>query len=296
MLTKDQFGFNAFWWERLHTEDQIKECVDYIASLGFRYIEFKRLSFKQENLEKELKMAVDIAQEAGLKVSDFAVLRSLTDGNEQNINDIIDTIRAASQAGVNVINTVSGGTSEPIKAAPEDWWMPAQQNHGPAWDNLFKALEKICGELEKCDTYLAMEPLTGALVHDFYSIQEMYSRIDHPRLGITMDPSHLLLYRNDIPYAIKRLGNKIKHVHMKDAVGRAGEFGLDFMFPTLGAGAIDWNAFFRTLDEINYQGAISGEYEQFKYMAQVRNNSPEFAAKTMYEEMVSLYDLWSTDR
>ena len=291
MITKEQFGFNAFWWEQLHTEEQIKKCVDYVASLGFKSIEFKRLSFKQDDLEKEFRMAVILAQKAGLKVSNFIILRSLTDADEQDVQDVINTIRAASQAGVDIINTVSGEMSEPIQAAPEDWWMPVQQNHGPAWDNLAKALEKICGELEKCDAYLAMEPLTGSLVHDFYSIQEMYNRFDHPRLGITMDPSHLLLYRNDIPYAIKRLGKKIKHVHMKDAVGRPGEFGLDFLFPTLGAGAIDWVAFFKALDDINYKGAISGEYEQFKYMGQVRNNSPEFAARIMYEEMTALRDL-----
>ena len=103
--------------------------------------------------------------------------------------------------------------------------------------------------------------------------------------------SHLLLYRNDIPYAIDRLGDKIKHVHLKDAVGRPGVIGLDFMFPTLGAGAIDWRAFFNALDRINYTGAITGEYEQFKYMAHVRDNDPRYAAKITYEEMVALHAL-----
>ena len=67
--------------------------------------------------------------------------------------------------------------------------------------------------------------------------------------------------------------------------------GLDFTFPTLGSGGIDWKRFFKALDKINYTGAISGEYEQFKYMAQVRGNNPKYAAKIMYEEMTALYDL-----
>ena len=136
--------------------------------------------------------------------------------------------------------------------------MPPQTNHGPAWDNLVKALERIVAELDRSDAYLALEPLTGALVHDFYTIEAMYRRIDHPRLCITLDPSHLLLYRNDIPYAIRQLGGKIKHVHMKDAVGHPGIFGLDFMFPTLGAGAIDWKAFLQALDDIGYRAPFPG--------------------------------------
>jgi len=60
-----------------------------------------------------------------------------------------------------------------------------------------KALEKICDVADKCNVDLAMEPIAGTLVHDFYSFQELFSRFDHPRLGVTMDPSHFLLHRND---------------------------------------------------------------------------------------------------
>ncbi|MEA3477423.1 MAG: sugar phosphate isomerase/epimerase [Bacteroidota bacterium] len=291
MITKDQFGFNAFWWETLHTEDQMRECADYIAGLGYSFVEFKRLSFRQDNLAGQFKQAVKAAEAAGIKVSNFVVLRSLTTGGREAVDDVIETVRACSEAGIGVLNTVCGSLSEPTVGTPEDWWMPPQANHKSGWDNIVKALEEICEVADKCGVDLAIEPIVGTLVHDFYSIRELFSRFDHQRLGITMDPSHFLLYRNDIPYAIERLGDKIKHVHMKDAAGRPGVFGLDFLFPTLGAGAIDWKAFFNALDKINYTGAVSGEYEQFKYMAQVRNNDPQYAAKIIYEEMSALHDL-----
>lgn len=291
MIKKDQFGFCSFWWETLHTEDQMKECADYIAELGYKYVEFKRLSFKQDNITKQFKLAVNAAEEAGIRVSDFVVLRSLTSGDKGSVADVIETVRACGEAGVGVLNTVCGPLPEPTAGAPEDWWMPPQANHQSAWDNVALALEEICEVADTCGVDLAVEPIVGSLVHDLYSFQELFARFDHPRLGITMDPSHLFLHGNDIPYAIERLGNKIKHVHMKDAVGRPGVIGLDFMFPTLGAGAIDWKAFFNTLDRINYTGAITGEYEQFKYMAHVRNNDPRYAAKITYEEMVALHEL-----
>ena len=155
---------------------------------------------------------------------------------------------------------------------------------------LFGSLAHADWFVPSSDVDLAVEPIVGTLVHDLYSFQELFARFDHPRLGITMDPSHLLLHRNDIPYAIERLGNKIRHVHMKDAVGRPGEIGIDFMFPSLGAGGVDWKGFFRALDRIGYTGAVCGEYEQFKYMSHVRGNDPRYAAKITYEEMEALYD------
>ena len=80
---------------------------------------------------------------------------------------------------------------------------------------------------------------------------------------------------------------------MKDAVGKPGAFGIDMVFPALGSGAIDWVAFLKALDEIDYKGALCGEYEQFKYMAQVKANNPEYAAKATYEDMTALYDLYA---
>jgi len=291
MITKEQFGFNAFWWETLHSEDQMKGCADYIASLGYKFVEFKRLSFKQDNIAEQFKLAVKAAEAAGIKVSNFVVLRGFTTGDRKMIDDVIETVRACSEAGANVLNTVCGGLPAPTAGAAEDWWLPGQAEHKSGWDNVAKALEEICKVADECGVDLAIEPIAGSLVHDFYSFQELFSRFDHKRLGVTMDPSHFLLHRNDIPYAIERLGDKIKQVHMKDAVGKPGAFGLDFLFPTLGAGAIDWKAFFAALDKIDYKGAISGEYEQFKYMAQVRDNDPKYAAKIMYEEMTALHDL-----
>jgi sugar phosphate isomerase/epimerase len=291
VITKDQFGFNAFWWEVLHTQDQMKTCADCLAGLGYKFVEFKRLSFKQDDIAAEFKMAAEAAQAAGIEVSNFVVLRSLNTGDRQAIEDVIETVQACSEAGVDVLNTICGPLPAPRETAPEEWWMPGQALHQCAWDNVIPALEAVCEAADKVHVDLAIEPIAGSLVHDLYSFQELFSRFDHPRLGVTFDPSHFLLHRNDIPYALDRLGDRIRHVHMKDAVGRPGVFGLDFLFPALGAGGVDWKAFFAALDKIDYKGAISGEYEQFKYMAHVRGNDPQYAARVMYEEMTALHDL-----
>jgi sugar phosphate isomerase/epimerase len=291
MITTDQFGFNAFWWEQLHTEEQIQSCVNFLAKTGFRYVEFKRDSFRQNDLAGQFKLAAKMASAAGLKVSDFVVLRELADGNPKGVADVIDTLAACHEAESPLMNCCFGAGTGPIAPPAEQWWMPPRPNHQDGWDHLVRALDRICSAAEKYNVTLAMEATVGGLVYDYYSLRELFSRFDHPRLCLTMDPSHLLLARNDIPYAIRRLGSKIRHVHLKDAVGRPGIFGLDMLFPALGAGAIDWQAFFKALDDISYQGALCGEYEQFKYLAQLHRNDPEFVARATYDDMTALYNL-----
>ena len=114
MMSKEQFGLSTFWWETLHTEDQIKACVDYVAKTGFRYVEFKRASFQQERLAAQFKMAVKAAEKAGLKVSNFVVLRDLVNGGQQAVDDVIETIEACAESGVTILNTVCGAQPAPI--------------------------------------------------------------------------------------------------------------------------------------------------------------------------------------
>ncbi len=289
MLNREQFGFNAFWWETLHDAEQIESCVRCLSGLGYRQVEFKRDSFLQEQLPKQFAMAARVAGEQGLKVSNFVVLRDLVGGDEQAIADVVETIEACSEAQVGLLNCCFGLIPPPIAPPAEQWWAQAQPCHGPAWDNLVSALEEICAAAQRHGVVMVMEATIGAIVHDFYSIQELLARCDHPCLGLTLDPSHLFLYRNDIPYAIRRLGDRIRHVHVKDAIGVPGT-NLEFAFPVLGAGGIDWTAFFTALDEIDYAGALSAEYEQFKYMAVVLRNDPVPAAAETFRAMSVLFD------
>jgi len=291
MISKEQFGFNTFWWEQLHGEKEIESCVTCLTDIGYRYVEFKRDSFVQKDLAAEFKLAAEITRSAGLEVSNFVILRDLAGGDAKGIDDVVETIEATRAAGVSLLNCCFGGMPTPIQPPPEDWWMQARPSHGPAWDRLVPALEKICDAAEKHDVFMVLEATIGAIVHDFYSTQELFRRFDHPRLCLTLDPSHFFLYRNDIPYAIRELGSKIKHVHVKDAIGVPGT-NLDQMFPILGSGGIDWVAFFGALEEIGYGQALSGEYEQFKYMAQVLRYDPVAPAQETYQAMRALLDIY----
>ena len=82
---------------------------------------------------------------------------------------------------------------------------------------------------------------------------------------INLDPSHGILYGNlDIGWVVKQWGSRIAHVHLKDAIGERPEIGK-FIFPLLGEGRVDWYAFFSALEEIDYTGSCSVEFESDTY-------------------------------
>lgn len=299
MLNEQQFGFNAFWWEKLHTPESIQACVEALAKIGYNSVEFKVDSFDQSrSLGDQFSEAVHIANEAGLAVSNFVILRGLTepDQREKSITDVCDCLRAVSTAGVDKLNILTGGPiTETINE--EAWWLPQIR---PAversWENLVDSLEKILLLAEKESVCLALEPCNGCLVQNYASTQELFSRIEHDKLCLTFDPSHFVLHRDDIGMAIRAFGKKIIHVHVKDAVGVPGAFGVDFLFPILGEGCTDWNVFFEALDEINYEGALSCEFESFKYMDEVLDNNPEEAAKLSLQSLTQLFQNYKRQR
>ncbi len=291
MITRQQFGFNAFWWGNLRTPESIQNCVQTLAEIGYRAVEFKIDSFDQtSSISGQFSQAVGIAKKAGLSVSNFVILRDLIDPDQRGkgIADICDCLRAVGKADVDKLNLVTGAPiTETINE--ESWWLPQKRPAlSQSWDNLVDSVEQILQTAETEGVSLALEPCTGNLVHNYGSTQELLRRIQHDRLCLTFDPSHFFLHRDDIGMGVREFGKKIIHVHVKDAVGRPGEFGVDFIFPVLGEGGVDWTDFFQALDDIGYKGALSCEFESFKYMDEVLNNKPEEAAEICWKSLVQL--------
>ncbi len=285
MITEDQFGFNTFLWDKLHDEESIRGIVKSLADLGYRGVEWKETSFNpQGKLVDEFRRAVRVTKEFGLEVSNFVILRDMINikTRDKAINNIIECIQAVATIGVDKVNIITGGFPEGMKTEE-------------VWNNLFYAFERLLIIAEKNNVYLIVEPVVGQICHDYFSTQELLRNFNSEYLAITFDPSHYQLYRNDIPWIIKQWKHKIKHVHMKDAVGIAGKFGVDFLFPILGEGSVDWLAFLKALDDINYQGFLSAEFESFNYYTQILNSNPMKAAEIALNSMKRLLAKYKTE-
>jgi len=149
------------------------------------------------------------------------------------------------------------------------------------------AFGQFVAAAEKHDVDLAVEGVFGMLCHDYYTTRLLIDHFGSPRLGVNFDPSHDILHGNlDSAWIARQWGDKIKHVHLKDAVG-VPAMGK-FLFPLLGEGLVPWQDLFTTLDDIGYEGFMSVEFESFTYYRTVLGSDIKAAARLSMEQLKAL--------
>lgn len=200
---------------------------------------------------------------------------------EDRIRHVEEVIAAAGSFGLPNVNVFTG----PAPWAADAARIPEQISRGTAWQMARYAFTRYVRAAERAGTVVAVEPVFEHLVHDFYTLGELIRLVGNENLKVNFDPSHLALYQNDIPWAVRQLGSRIRHVHMKDAIGVPGKHGRHFMFPLLGEGCIDWRSMIGALEEIGYAGFYTVEFEAFPYYRQVLRNDPAEAARCAMRSM-----------
>lgn len=80
---------------------------------------------------------------------------------------------------------------------------------------------------------------------------------DRPLLGVCVDTGWFGTQGYDAPAALRELGERVLHVHLKDVLHR----GEPHETCRYGAGVVDIEGCVRALAEIHYEGAISIEHE-----------------------------------
>jgi len=263
-----------------------EKVVDVLAEAGYAALEWTLAQFNPRTKSAaDLKNMVKMVRSHGMEVSEVVVQQDLvtTDSSlrKERAKLIEECILAAARAEVRILNVFSGPATWERGATR----IPEDLSEGRAWDLLLSAYEPLVRFAEKYRVQLALEPAFKMLCHDYYSTQELFRQLDSPWLGINLDPSHLTLYRNDVQWVIRQWAERIKHVHLKDVMGRVGIPGQDFMFPLLGEGLVQWSDFFRALDGIGYKGFLSVEFESFEYYSRVLGNDPVKAARLSMDQL-----------
>ena len=265
------------------------ETLRVLSENGYNGVEWLRfLNFMTGD---ELKEICAKTRAKGMDVPDIMAGGDLVvlkdEDRAERIQWSIDSIEMARDASVPIVNITTG---------PADWGehpikLGKDITEGKAWEIATDSLRKIVESAEKNDVTVTIEAAFNMLVRDYYTLRELLGRVDSKKLGVNMDPSHLGLVGNDVPWVVKQLGKKIKHVHVKDVFGKPGTQNQDFIFPLLGEGVIDWKGFFTSLKEVGYNGYLSIEYESENYMKNIWHGDWAKCAKASKEQLDALIQL-----
>jgi sugar phosphate isomerase/epimerase len=183
-----------------------------------------------------------------------------------------DTARAAAAFGVPV---VTGFTGSPIwhqlySFPPNDW---AQIERG--YEEFAERWGPIIDVFDAEGVRFALEVHPTEIAYDFVTTRKALAAIDRREgFGINLDPSHFIPQFLDPAAFAMEFADRVYHVHVKDSQvmldGRRSILGshIDFgeadrgwTFVSPGHGDVDFEALFRVLNRIGYDGPLSVEWE-----------------------------------
>jgi sugar phosphate isomerase/epimerase len=208
-----------------------------------------------------------LVQKSGVQVSGLGYYPNPLHPDPQHrtqvVGHLVKVIEAAPKLGVSVVNTFIG----------RDWHKSPRDNW-PIFDQVWPAIAERAEKagvrigIENCPMLFSLDEWPGganlATTPELWNT--MFARI--PSLGLNFDPSHLVWQHIDVARCIREFGKRIVHVHAKDTridadqLYARGIMGLGWHTPKLpGLGDVDWSAFFSSLTDVGYDGAVCIEVE-----------------------------------
>lgn len=124
--------------------------------------------------------------------------------------------------------------------------------------------DKMLGRLRQVARLFADHGLTLCCETGQESAASLVTFLEHlaePNVAVNFDPANMLLYNNGDPIAaLRTIGQHVKSCHLKDAIvtHTPGTWGQEV---PIGAGQVDWPAFFATMADFNYGGFFCFERE-----------------------------------
>ena len=93
------------------------------------------------------------------------------------------------------------------------------------------------------------------------TLRSFLEKLGCANVGVNFDPANMILYEKGDPIAaLRALAPFLRSCHLKDAIATKvpGTWGDEVV---VGTGEVDWRAFFRTLDEVGFEGDLAIERE-----------------------------------
>lgn len=133
--------------------------------------------------------------------------------------------------------------------------LPTNLDWHQNWKDMIGVFTQFAKECESRKMRVALEPHPHRMMHNSAGMSRILDQIASPAIGLNLDPSHLLPM-GEIPEVVAyEIGDRVFHTHLSDNDGQSNAHWRP------GKGKVNWNAFFRALKAVGYNGALSIELE-----------------------------------
>ncbi|KRG13204.1 hypothetical protein ACA30_16560 [Virgibacillus soli] len=246
------------------------ECLELSAwpnsALNADLITDERIEEMQKNLQKH-----------HIEISTLGFYPNYLDCNRENGVEaqryFLKVLELAEKMNVKTVSTFAGRNQK--KTVEENI---------PLFKEVFS---RFCEEAEKRDIQIAIEncPMVNHITQEGLNIayspeiwEVLFETVPSTKLGLEIDPAHMVWQGIDYVKAIHEFGDKIFHAHAKDmeilydVKARTGQFGQLFSkvndlghgwwrARTPGWGEVKWDKFITALLEVDYKGNLVIEHE-----------------------------------
>ena len=143
----------------------------------------------------------------------------------------------------------------------------------PGWDSLVELIHAVADRATALGHPVVFHPHGGTFIETPAEVERLAAATDPGRMGICLDVGHYLVGGGDPVTAIRALGDRVTHVHLKDvdpavltrlqagALEGLGHGIRDRVFTELGAGMLDLDGVVAALAELDYAGWLIVEQD-----------------------------------
>lgn len=186
--------------------------------------------------------------------------------------EVKDTARAAAKFGVKTVTGFTGSsiwyTVAMFPPTPDEMVQRGFDDFAARWNPIIDVFDEV-------GVRFALEVHPSEIAYDYWTAKRTLEAIGHrPNFGLNFDPSHFMWQDLDPVGFLYDFADRIYNVHCKESKrqlnGRNGRLashlpwadsrrGWDFV--SIGHGDVPWGGIIRMLNEIDYQGPLSIEWE-----------------------------------
>jgi inosose dehydratase len=204
----------------------------------------------------------------------YASIPATADGPiDGALDQVRDRLRLLVSGGGEVFCAALDGSAGRDAAAGHatDADTPAMSDAG--WDALIALLRTVSAETRAAGSRITFHPHAGTFVETPEEVDRLAAALDADTLPLCLDVGHYLVGGGDPVAALRRYGDRVTHVHLKDVdplvldrlrsreIGSFGEAVRQRLFTELGSGVLDLDGILGELATRRYDGWLMVEQD-----------------------------------